>query len=156
MRGTEQDQVEMFSYISPEQRIPQDHPPRAIRMMVDAALVEMSPRFSEMYAATGRPSIAAEELLRVLVLQVLYTIWSERFLSEQLDCNLPFRWFVGLNMHDPVLDATVFTKNRQRLLEGDVARACFKLVLDQARTQKLPSDEHFTVDRMNDFLAASG
>ncbi len=146
MRGTDQDQVDMFSYISPEQRIPQDHPLRVIRKMVDAALEEMSPRFSEMYAATGRPSIAPEKLLRALVLQVLYTIRSERLLMEQLDYNLLFRWFVGLNMDDPVWDATVFTKNRQRLLEGDVAQAFFKLVLEQARTEKLLSDEHFTVD----------
>lgn len=146
MRGTDQDQVDMFSYISPEQRIPQDHPLRAIRKMVDAALEEMSPRFSEMYAATGRPSIAPEKLLRALVLQVLYTIRSERLLMEQLDYNLLFRWFVGLNMDDPVWDATVFTKNRRRLLEGDVARAFFKLVLEQARSEQLLSDEHFTVD----------
>jgi len=146
MRGTDQDQVDMFSYISPEQRIPQDHPLRAIRKMVDAALEEMSSRFSEMYAATGRPSIAPEKLLRALVVQVLYTIRSERLLMEELEYNLLFRWFVGLNMDDPVWDATVFTKNRQRLLEGDVARAFFKLVLEQARTQKLLSDEHFTVD----------
>ena len=146
MRGTDQDQVDMFSYVSPESRIPRDHPLRAIRKMVDAALKEMSKGFSEMYAATGRPSIAPEKLLRALVLQVLYTIRSERLLMEELNYNLLFRWFVGLNMDDPIWDATVFTKNRQRLLEGDVAREFFKLVLDHARSNELLSDEHFTVD----------
>jgi transposase len=146
MRGDDQQQADMFSYISPERRVPEDHPLRAIRRMVDAALAELSPRFASLYAATGRPSIAPEKLLRALILQVLYTVRSERLLMEELDYNLLFRWFVGLNMDDAVWDATVFTKNRERLLEGDIAQAFFDKVLKQARTEALLSDEHFTVD----------
>ena len=122
MRGVDHRQSGMFSYISAEQRVPKDHPLRAIRAMVDVALRNMGPRFEAMYARVGRPSIAPEKLLRALLLQVLYTVRSERMLMEQLDYNLLFRWFVGLNMDDPVWDVTVFTKNRERLLEAEVAQ----------------------------------
>lgn len=146
MRGDDQQQGAMYSYISPEARVPQDHPLRAIRAMVDQVLAELSPEFDRLYARTGRPSIAPEKLLRALLLQVLYTVRSERLLMEQLDYNLLFRWFVGLNMDDAVWDATVFTKNRERLLAGDIAQAFFDRVLARARQRQLLSDEHFTVD----------
>jgi len=146
MRGDDDQQAGMFSYVSPEERVPRLHPLRAIREMTDRALREMSPRFDRLYAATGRPSIAPEKLLRALLLQVLYSIRSERMLMEQLDYNLLFRWFVGLNMDDPVWVPTVFTKNRDRLLEGDVAEEFFAQILAQAREDGLLSDEHFSVD----------
>jgi transposase len=146
MRGTDEQQEWMFSYISAEKRVPRDHPLRAIRTMVDVIFKEMSPKFEDLYSRTGRPSIAPEKLLRTLLLQVLYTVRSERLLMEQLDYNLLFRWFVGLSMDDRVWDATVFSKNRERLLEGDIARAFFERVLCHARAQHLLSDEHFTVD----------
>lgn len=146
MRGKDEQQLGVFSYVSPEQRIPQDHPLRPLRAMADEALRDLQPRFGRLYAMTGRPSIAPEKLLRALMLQVLYSVRSERLLMEQLDYNLLFRWFVGLNMDDAVWDATVFTKNRQRLLEGDIADAFFAAVLKQARRRDLLSDEHFTVD----------
>ena len=146
MRGTDDQQATFFSYISPEQRVPQEHPLRAIRELVNRVLVELSPQFATLYATTGRPSIAPEKLLRALLLQVLYTVRSERLLMEQLDYNLLFRWFVGLHLDDPVWDATVFTKNRDRLLDGDIAQAFFDQVLAHARAQQLLSDEHFTVD----------
>jgi len=136
----------MFSYISAERRVPKDHPLRAVRAMVDTGLRELSPRFEAIYAAHGRPSIAPEKLLRALLLQVLYTVRSERLLMEQLDYNLLFRWFVGLNLDEPVWDATVFSKNRERLLKGGIAEGFFQAVLEQARAQGLLSDEHFTVD----------
>src|SRR5262252_7285938 len=146
MRGDHEQQAPMWSYISPEQRIPQDHPLRALRTLVNAVLKELSPRFSQLYAKTGRPSVAPERLLRALLLQVLYSIRSERQLMEQLDYNLLYRWFVGLNMDDPIWDVSVFTKNRQRLLDGEVAEAFFDAVLAQARERQLLSHEHFTVD----------
>ena len=146
MRGTDKRQEPMFSYISAEKRVPQDHPLRTIRTMVDVILKDLSPLFETLYSNTGRPSIAPEKLLRTLLLQVLYTVRSERLLMEQLDYNLLFRWFVGLSMDDPIWDATVFSKNRDRLLEGDIARAFFERVLCHARAQHLLSDEHFTVD----------
>lgn len=146
MRGDDRQQAAMFSYLSPEARVSQDHPLRPIRAMVDQVLAELSPRFEQLYARTGRPSIAPEKLLRALLLQVLYTVRSERLLMEQLDYNLLFRWFVGLNLDDPVWDATVFTKNRERLLAGAIAQAFFDRVLAQARQRQLLSDEHFTVD----------
>jgi transposase len=146
MRGTDQQQSGMFSYISAERRVPANHPLRAIRGMVDVALRNMSSQFEEMYSRVGRPSIPPEKLLRALLLQVLYTVRSERMLMEQLDYNLLFRWFVGLNVDDPVWDATVFTKNRDRLLDADVAKTFFTEVLVQARGQGLLSTEHFTVD----------
>jgi len=146
MRGTDEQQEWMFSYISAEKRVPKDHPLRAIRIMVDVVLKDLSPLFESLYAKVGRPSIAPEKLLRALLLQVLYSVRSERLLMEQLDYNLLFRWFVGLSMDDAIWDATVFSKNRDRLLEGDVARALFERVLVHARAQGLLSDEHFTVD----------
>jgi len=146
MRGTDQQQSSIFSYISAERRVPKDHPLRALRTMADSALEELSPSFERMYAVGGRPSIAPEKLLRALLLQILYTVRSERQLIEQLDYNLLFRWFVGLSIDDPVWDVTVFTKNRERLLAGEVAQAFFNAVLDQARSHDLLSAEHFTVD----------
>ncbi|HEY9421320.1 MAG TPA: IS5 family transposase [Thermoanaerobaculia bacterium] len=146
MRGEDQRQSAMFSYLSLEQRVPANHPLRQLQPMVNEALAELSPRFEELYSRVGRPSIAPEKLLRALLLQVLYTIRSERMLMEQLDYNLLFRWFVGLGMDDPVWVPTVFTKNRDRLLEGEVAEAFFALVLEQARKKRLLSSEHFTVD----------
>ena len=136
----------MYSYISAEQRVPENHPLRPIRAMVDAVLREMSRNFARLYAKRGRPSIPPERLLRALLLQVLFSIRSERMLMEQLDYNLLYRWFVGLNMDDEVWDATVFTKNRDRLLRGDIAQVFFQRVVEQARAQQLLSDEHFTVD----------
>ncbi len=146
MRGQDAQQAAMFSYLSPEQRVPADHPLRLVRDMADVALKAMSPLFAQLYSHTGRPSISPEKLLRCLLLQVLYTVRSERLLMEQLDYNLLFRWFVGLNMDDPVWDVTVFTKNRERLLEGEVAAEFFDQVLVQARAARLLSNEHFTVD----------
>jgi transposase len=146
MRGTEEVQDAMFSYISAEQRVPKDHPLRPIRRIMDEVLKRLSPEFEQMYSTTGRPSIAPERLLRAMVLQALYTVRSERMLMEQLNYNLLFRWFVGLNMDDSVWDATVFSKNRDRLLQGDIAQAFFQAVLKQARRLQLLSDEHFTVD----------
>src|SRR5262244_291256 len=146
MRGDDRHPDGLFSYIRPEQRIPADHPLRPIREMVDSVLRELSPEFARLYPKTGRPSIPPEKLLRALLLQVLYSIRSERQLMEQLDYNLLYRWFVGLNMDDPIWDVSVFTKNRQRLLDGDVAEAFFDAVLAQARARQLLSNEHFTVD----------
>jgi transposase len=136
----------MFSYLSPEERVPAKHPLRPIRLMVDEVLKALSPDFDGLYSAFGRPSIPPEKLLRALLLQVLYTVRSERMLMEQLEYNLLFRWFVGLNMDEAVWVPTVFTKNRDRLLEGDVAEKFFQLVLTQARVADLLSDEHFSVD----------
>ena len=146
MRGQDEQQLDVFSYVSPEQRVPQDHPLRPLRVMTDEALGELQPRFHKLYAKTGRPSIAPEKLLRALLLQALYSVRSERLLMEQLDYNLLFRWFVGLNMDDSIWGVTVFTKNRERLLDGDIAEAFFQAVLQQARERSLLSDEHFTVD----------
>jgi transposase len=146
MRGSDTQQSAMFSYLSPEQRVPAGHPLRRVREITDRLLVDLSDLFDQMYSTMGRPSIAPEKLLRALLLQVLYTIRSERMLIEQLDYNLLFRWFVGLNMDDAVWDVTVFTKNRDRLLKAEVARRFFDLVVDEARGLDLMSDEHFTVD----------
>jgi transposase len=146
MRGEDRQQSDMFSYVSPERRVPKDHPLRTIWVLSDAALQKLSGRFAALYSETGRPSIAPEKLLRALLLQVLYTIRSERLLMEELDYNLLFRWFVGLNVDDPVWDASTFSKNRDRLLEGAVAQLFFEEVLALAREHKLLSDEHFTVD----------
>jgi transposase len=146
MRGDDEQSGHLFSYLSPEQRVPADHPLRAIREMTDAALTRLSSRFALLYAQTGRPSVPPEHLLRALLLQVLYSIRSERMLIEQLEYNLLFRWFVGLAMDDTVWTPTTFTKNRERLLAGAVARAFFDDVVAQARARRLLSDEHFTVD----------
>jgi len=146
MRGKDEQQLDVFSYVSPEQRVPQDHPLRLLRAMTDEALRDLQPQFNKLYAKTGRPSIAPEKLLRALLLQALYSVRSERMLMEQLNYNLLFRWFVGLNMDDSVWDVTVFTKNRERLLDGDIAEAFFQAVRQQAQERNLLSDEHFTVD----------
>ena len=126
MRGQDLHQDARFSYLSPEQRVPKDHRLRLIRQWSDEALKRLSQRFDRMYSWTGRPSIPPEKLLRALLLQILYTIRSERLLMEQLDYNLLFRWFVGLNLDDPIWDATVYSKNRERLLAGEVAEAFFR------------------------------
>ena len=137
MRGDDEQSGHLFSYLSPEQRVPADHPLRPIRQMTDAALARLSSRFALLYAQTGRPSVPPEHLLRALLLQVLYSIRSERMLIEQLEYNLLFRWFVGLAMDDAVWTPTTFTKNRERLLAGDVARAFFEDVVEQARGRRL-------------------
>jgi len=144
MRGDEKQQGGMFSYVSMEERVPQDHPLRPIRRLVEQILATMSKRFDELYAENGRPSIPPERLLRALLLQIFYSIRSERLLMEQLDYNLLFRWFVGLEMDEPVWNHAVFSKNRERLLNETVARAFFAEVLKQA--QQHLSKEHFTVD----------
>ena len=136
----------MFSYLSVEERVPADHPLRVIRPMTDEALRALSARFARLYSRLGRPSIPPEKLLRALLLQVFYSVRSERMLIEQLNYNLLFRWFVGLNLDESVWDATVFSKNRDRLLEGDIAQALFDQVLAQAKSQDLLSNEHFTVE----------
>src|SRR5205807_8807526 len=146
MRGNDKQQLDVFSYVSPEQRVPQDHPLRVLRFMTEEALRELQPRFNKLYARAGRPSIAPEKLLRALLLQVVYSVRSERLLMEQLDYNLLFRWFVGLSMDDAVWDASTFSKSRERMLEGDIAEAFFQGVLGEARAGQLLSDEHFTVD----------
>src|SRR5437773_4495068 len=146
MRGEVEEPEAIFSYITPAQRVPQDHPLRGIRKVVDAALEKMSPRFQRLYARTGRPSIPPERLIRALLLQVLYTIRSERQLIEHLDYNILYRWFVGLGLDDPVWDATTFTKNRDRLLHGEVDKVFFDQVVTEAAGRGLLSSEHFTVD----------
>jgi transposase len=134
----------MFSYVSAEQRVPPDHPLRAIRGLVDDVLRDMSREFDGLYATVGRPSIPPERLLRAQLLQIFYSIRSERLLMEQLDYNLLFRWFVGMEMDEPIWNATVFTKNRDRLLNQEIARSFFRRVVERATD--LMSDEHFTVD----------
>jgi transposase len=146
MRGKDHQQADMYSYLSPEMRVRADHPLRAIRSMADEALANMSERFDGMYAKTGRPSIPPEKLLRAQLIQMLYSVRSERLLMEEIDYSMLFRWFVGMNLDEPVWDVTVFTKNRDRLLEGDVAREFLCEVVEQARKKNLTSDEHFTVD----------
>src|SRR6478672_11764356 len=146
MRGDDPRHDSMFSYVTPEARVRPDHPLRPIRRMTDAALERLSPRFARLYSTTGRPSIPPEQLLRALLLQILYSIRSERLLVEELDYSILYRWFVGLSMDDAIWDATTFTKNRDRLLQGDIADAFFAEVLTAIRTDGLLSDEHFTVD----------
>ncbi|MFI5179746.1 MAG: IS5 family transposase [Vicinamibacterales bacterium] len=146
MRGEDRQQATMFSYLSPEQRVPADRPLRAIRTMVDAALDELTSLFEGMYADRGRPSIPPEKLLRALILQLLYSIRSERLLMEQLAYNLLFRWFVGLNMDELVWDASTFSKNRDRFMSQQIGRAFFAEVVAAARASGVLSDEHFTVD----------
>jgi transposase len=146
MRGEDTQQSTMFSYLSPESRVPADHPLRPIRITVDGVLSRLDVRFEKMYSSIGRPSIPPEKLLRALLLQVLYTVRSERMLMEQLAYNLLFRWFVGMDMDEEVWVPTVFSKNRDRLLKGDVAEAFFDEVLAEANARDLLSDEHFTVD----------
>jgi transposase len=144
MRGDDRRPDAMFSYVSAEQRVPADHPLRAIRALVDDVLRDMSQEFDGLYAGVGRPSIPPERLLRAQLLQIFYSIRSERLLMEQLDYNLLFRWFVGMDMDEPIWAPTVFSKNRDRLLNQEVARSFFRRVVDRA--QGLMSDEHFTVD----------
>ena len=146
MRGFDTQQSSAFSYLSPEERVPADHPLRPIRIMIDNALVNLSDIFDDMYSAIGRASIPPEKLLRALLLQMLYSVRSERMLMEQLTYNLLFRWFVGLDMDEAVWVPTVFSKNRERLLASDVARALFDQVLGMAKECELLSDEHFSVD----------
>ena len=144
MRGDDNQQDGMFSYISPEKRVPADHPLRPIRKMVDEILKEMSPAFSRLYSPVGRPSIAPERLLRSLLLQIFYSVRSERMLIEQLQYNLLFRWFVGMEMDEAVWNHAVFSKNRERLLNEEIAETFFRRVLERAKP--FMSDEHFTVD----------
>jgi transposase len=146
MRGTDHQQSTMFSYISVEERVPKDHPLRTVRAMSDQALKGLGQQFEAISARIGRPSIAPEKLMRALLLQMLYTVRSERMLMEELNYNFLFRWFVGLSIDDPVWDATVFSKNRDRLLGGEVANSFFTAALTQARERGLLTDEHFTVD----------
>ncbi len=146
MRGSDAGQSSMFSYVSLEDRVPEDHPLRSMRDLTDRVLTQLSERFASLYSPTGRPSVPPEQLLRALLLQAFYTIRSERQLMEQLEFNLLYRWFVGLGMDDRVWSPTVFTKNRDRLLDGDIAQAFFEAVLAEAGTNELLSDDHFTVD----------
>jgi transposase len=144
MRGDDQQQSGMFSYVSVEERVPPDHPLRVIRRIVDEVLRSMAKEFDGMYARTGRPSVPPERLLRAALLQIFYSVRSERMLMEQMNYNLLFRWFVGLEMDEPVWNHAVFSKNRERLLNQEVARKFFCRVLEQARPHM--SEEHFTVD----------
>ncbi|HUG41132.1 MAG TPA: IS5 family transposase [Longimicrobiales bacterium] len=146
MRGDRRPEDQLFSYVPLEDRVPQNHPLRAIRAYVDPILRDLSSRFDALYSRKGRPSIPPEQLLRALLLQVLYSVRSERMLCEQLEYNLLFRWFVGLSMDDRVWVPTVFTKNRDRLLRGEIAEAFFEAVVSEARRRRWLSDQHFTVD----------
>jgi transposase len=146
MRGPDEQTSGMFSYLSPEQRVRPDHPLRAIRRMTDQVFATLSPRFTKMYSDIGRPSIPPEQLLRALLLQSLYTVRSERLLMEEIDYSVLYRWFIGLGMDDPIWSPTTFSKNRDRLLQSDIAAAFFDAVVAQARDAGLLSDEHFTVD----------
>ena len=146
MRGEDSQTSSLFSYVSCEARVPSNHPLRVIRAIVDEALTVLSDRFEALYATAGRPSIPPEKLLRALLLQAFFGVRSERQLMEQLDYNLLFRWFVGLSMDAQVWDASTFSKNRDRLLEGDVARGFLAAVVSQPRVAALMSDEHFSVD----------
>lgn len=146
MRGPDEQTSHMFSYVVPEHRVRPDHPLRAVRRMTDEVLTTLSPRFDRMYSDMGRPSIPPEQLLRALLLQSLYTIRSERLLMEEIDYSILFRWFVGLGMDDEIWSPTTFSKNRDRLLQGEIAAAFFDAVVAQARHAGLLSDEHFTVD----------
>src|SRR5215467_9888886 len=144
MRGDDNLQEGIFSYISPEKRVPTEHPLRPIRKMVDEILKEMSPQFAKLYSSVGRPSIAPERLLRSLLLQIFYSVRSERMLIEQLQYNLLFRWFVGMEMDEEVWNHAVFSKNRERLLNEEIAAGFFRRVIERAKP--FMSDEHFTVD----------
>jgi transposase len=146
MRGPDRRTEGLFSYVSCESRVPAGHPLRSILPVADAALAALSGEFQQLYALNGRPSIAPEKLLRALLLQAFHSLRSERQLMEQLDYNLLFRWFVGLGVDDPVWDVTVFTKNRDRLLEGEIATKFLRAVLAQPKVKALLSDEHFSVD----------
>ena len=146
MRGNDEQQNEMFTYGSLEERMPQEHPLRRIREVADAALARQAKRFDDLYAETGRPSIAPEKLLRAMLLQVLYSLRSERALMDQIDLHLGYRWFVGLTGNEEVWDASTFSKNRERLLGGEVAAEFLEAVLAEARRKHWLSDERFAVD----------
>src|SRR5438477_7051830 len=146
MRGTETKQATMLSLLSPEQRVPRDHPLRRIKQLADAALQQLSPIFDQMYSAMGRPSVPPERLLKASLLMAFYSVRSERLFCEQLDYNLMFRWFLDMNMEEPSFDPTVFTKNRDRLVVSDAAGEFFRAVVTQARAAGLVSREHFSVD----------
>src|SRR5580704_14440833 len=145
MRGDEGNQDVMFSYVKLERRVPSEHPLRAIRAMADVALRGLDGHFAGVYARGGRPSIAPERLIRAQLLQVLYSVRSERQLMEQLDYNLLFRWFVGLEMDEAVWDVRVFTKNRDRLMGGRIAEQLLLRLVEQARSRQLLIEDHFTV-----------
>src|SRR5450432_1399621 len=136
MRGADHEQSGMFSYLSPERHVREDHPLRPIRQQVDAVLAKLSPLFDEMYSATGRPSIPPEKLLRALLLQMLYSVRSERLLMEEIGYSILFRWFIGMNLDDAVWDATTFSKNRERLLDANVAKAFLSEVVSQAKAKR--------------------
>jgi transposase len=146
MRGEDRESGALFSYVSCEARVPADHPLRPIRAIVDEALAVLSPAFERLYSKIGRPSIPPEKLMRALLLQAFYGIRSERQLMEQLDYNLLFRWLVGLSMDVPVWDASVYSKNRDRLIEGEIAARFLNAVLQGERVRRLLSDDHFSVD----------
>jgi len=146
MRGLDQRTGELFSYVDLEARVRRDHPLRAIRTIVNEALAALEPEFAPLYARIGRPSIPPEKLLRAMLLQAFYSVRSERQLMERLDYDLLFRWFVGLGIDDPAWDHSTFSKNRDRLLEGDIAAKFLAAVLAQPRVKRLLSTEHFSVD----------
>ncbi len=146
MRGTDRQTAKLFSYVSPEALVPPDHPLRRIRRLANAALERLSPEFDAIYAEVGRPSIPPGHLLRALLVQAFFSVRSERQLMEQLTYNMMFRWFVGLSMDAPIWDVTVFTKNRDRLLGGDIARKFLAEVLADPNIKPLLSDDHFSVD----------
>jgi transposase len=146
LRSKDSKQQVFFSYKSIEDRIPQDHPIRLLKKLVDSALAKLSNDFDQLYSKTGRPSIPPEQLLRALLIQIFFSVRSERQLAEQLNYNMMFRWFVGLNLDDDVWDHSTFTKNRDRLLEGEIAENFFEEVLAMAKKEGLVSQEHFTVD----------
>ena len=146
MRGADERSGSLFSYVDLESRVPADHPLRAIRVMVNAALAELDGEFAAMYAPMGRPSIPPEKLLRSSLLQAFYTIRSERQLMERLNFDLLFRWFVGLGIDDEVWDHSVFSKNRDRLLEAEISAKFLAAILTQPEVKRLLSDDHFSVD----------
>ena len=146
MRGPDEQTHDLFSYLSPESRVRADHPLRRVRAITDAVFADLSPAFETMYSTIGRPSIPPEQLLRALVLQVLYSVRSERLLMEEIDYSILFRWFIGLGLDERVWAPTTFTKNRERLMAGEVAARFFDAVVAQAADATLLSDEHFTVD----------
>jgi len=154
MRGADERQSSLFSFVGMEDRVPAEHPLRSILTMANQALEAIRPRLDRMYASTGRPSIAPEKLLRALLIQMLYSVRSERLLVEQIQYNLLFRWFIGLGIDEEVWHATTFAQNRDRLLGSDVAHYFFQAVISQAKASDLTSDEHFSVD--GTFLEAPG
>ena len=146
MRGSDQRSGELFSYVDLEKRVRLDHPLRAVRVLTDSALETLSGDFAALYSGLGRPSIAPEMLLRAMLLQAFYSVRSERQLMERLEFDLLFRWFVGLGMDDPVWDHSTFSKNRDRLLDGEIAAKFLSAVLAQPRVKQLLSSDHFSVD----------